>query len=1064
MKRVQLIAFFVCTAAGFAQTDLSTIRGTASDQSGAAVPSAKIVVTDVATNISRETVTTSDGVYEIPYLTPGTYRLTATGSGFKTFVAENLRLTSRETRRIDVVFELGAVTSEVTVSANAAVINTEGSQISSGFTRTSFQDSPMAIGYFPQAVMLTLPGVQSQAGGWSLRMAGQPSAQISEGLDGVPSDGPVNLVQNMNDFSDLQAVGVNNSAEFSRVSNFAMTGRSGTNDLHGRVFYELMSSALNARGFFDTKKAANHWHNGGANLAGPIFKNRTFFYGAYYIERLPGGMFYNRTVPIDSFRGGDFSFLQAQATPVTIKDPLTSQPFPNNVIPASRINSTSQKIQENYYPKANQGAANLQSNNYGFLFPWPSDLYKWDSTTDRIDHKINDQNTIFGRYINRVTPYVLAGSFPNYGQWTRKRWHHSIVVSDTHVFSPTLVNTLRWGWIKDWIKDGDTVDGFTPVNGDAVVKAIGLQGVNPKGYSAEGGPSVDITGMTSLSVQPGGLNTAVRNFDYADSMTWSKGAHVLKFGGELRTFRSFNGSIATGTYGQFSFNGSLSGNAYADFLLGLPYSSTRLDPIVGRAQRAYELGLFITDTWKVNRKLTLDYGLRWEYFGPATYRDGMMYNWDPATGNVIVPSAVANRVSSLYPSTIKIVTGDVVQNPSKKNFRPRLGAAYRLNDKTVVRGGYGMYSETLGNYYNIQGTGPFQLSESYNNANMPGLGLPYFSFPNPFPTAVAGTVPSQSISGYPMQMSNGRIHQFNVSVERQFRDIGFRMSYIGSRSRGVHYSLGLNKPQPSLTPFTVSRRPYTQFTGASFQQQDGKGKYDSFQVEASRKMGSFIFNVHYTLCNNMFDYLNLENPYSHYFWNRDQYTARNRAVINANYDFPFGKGRRFMAQAPRVVDFTLGGWRMNWISIFQSGSYFNPSFSGSDPSNTNSSGGLPDRIADGNFAPGQRAVTKWFDASAFAVPAAGRFGNSGVNILEGPGVYIHNLSLVKQFKVTEKWKVEFQAMILDLFNTPSFGFPSSNISVPGSVGRIGSTLMSGDPANGTLVSSRNILLRLRIEF
>ena len=1047
-----------CTV--FAQTDLSTVRGTARDQSGGAAPGAKITISNTETNISREAVTSAEGDFEIPYLSPGDYRLTATGSGFKTFVAEKILLTSRETRRIDVTFEIGALNSEVTVTANAAVITTEGSQVASGFNRTTYQDSPMSVSFFPQAFMTTLANVQAQGGGFTLRVAGQPSTQIAESLDGVPSDGPVNLVQNMNDFSELQVVGANNSAEYSRVSNFSMTGRSGSNDFHGRVFYQFITSALNAREFFVPQKAANHAHYGGGSLSGPIRKNRTFFYGAYYMEKVPGSTFYNRAVPVDAFRGGDFSSLLTQARPVIVRDPLNGQPFTGNIVPASRFSSTALKIQNNYYPKANQAGAN----NYGFLFPWTSDLFKWDSTTDRVDHKFSDSNTLFARYINRITPYVLAGNFPDFGTWTRKRIHHSVVISDTHVFSPTLVNTARWGWIKDYISDGETIAGVSPVNGDAVVRNIGLQGVNPRGFSAEGAPQVDITGYTSLLVQPGGVNTAARNFDYADSMTWSHGAHVLKFGGELRTFRTFSATIPTGTYGQFAFNGTLTGNSYSDFLLGLPYTSSRIDPLVGRAQRSYELGLFITDTWKVNRKLTLDYGLRWDYFGPSTFRDGLQYNWDPATGNVIVPQDKMSKITPLYPvNTIKVVAGQVIPAPSKGNYRARLGVAYRLDNHTVIRGGYGMYSEAQGNINNLNtaASGPFQLGETFTNQIVNGQ--PLFAFPNPFPSG-AGAIASQSITGYPLETTNGIIHQYNFTAERDLRGTGIRLSYIGSRSQGLHYTLSINKPPASLIPFTQSRRPFPQFVGVSYYQQDGNAKYDSVQIEASRRVGAFTFDAHYTLANNMADYLNLQDPYNHSFWNRDQYTSRNRFVSTAMYTLPFGRGHRYLAQAPKPLELAAGGWRMMWISMFQGGQYFSPSFSGADPSNSNTSGGLPDRIGNGNYPPNRRTVTNWFDAAAFAVPSPGRFGNSGVNILEGPGIALQHLSVVKSFPIKDRVRAEFQCMILDLFNTPNFSFPFSNISVPNQVTQLNALLTSGSPANATIVSNRSVLMRMRIEF
>jgi len=1054
------LAFCLAAAVLPAQTDLSTIRGTATDPAGAVVPGAKITVADIGTNLSREAQTNNNGDFEIPYLTPGTYRLTATASGFRNFVAENLILVGREIRRLDIKFELGTVGQEVTVTAGAAVISTEGSQVASGFNKNAFVDSPLSQSFFPQAYMTTLPSIQTDNGGWGLRFAGQPPTPVGEALDGVSNDGAVNLVQNMNDFEELQVVAVNNSAEFSRVANFGMTGRSGTNQFHGKVYYDFINSALNARNFFTPTKTPYKEHRGGTNVSGPIIKDRTFFYAAYSLVRIPSSTFYNRNVPPAEFRRGDFSPLLNQTRPVPVRDPLSGQPFAGNIIPQSRFNATAVKIQDSYIPAPNQGGAGARSNNFGFLHRWPVDLYRWDSVTDRIDHKFSEKNTIFARYINRLTPYVLAGAFPEVGTWTRKRNHHSIVVSDTHVFSPTLVNTARWGWIKDYFIDGEQTDGFTPVTGDTVVKAIGLQGVNPRGLSAMGFPTVNITGVTLMRINPGGVNLDRNDFSYADSVTWSKGSHVVKFGGEMKTFRDFNGQVPEGTYGNFTFNGSLLGEAYAEFLLGLPFSSSRIDPFNNRVQNGSELGFFLTDTFKVNRKLTLDYGLRWDYFGATSYEDGLQYNWDRQSGNVVVPQPALAKVHPAYTQTgLRVVTGEVVPSPSKANFRPRLGVAYRLQDRMVLRGGYGLFTETLGNLHRVQGGGPFQISDTYFNAIQNGQ--PLFQFPNPFPSG-AGTLASQSIAGYPLETDNGVVHQFNVSIEREIRDLGFRVSYIGSRSRGLNYNLSINKPQPSLTAFAQSRRPYPQFVNATFPQSDGRAEYNSMQFEVQRKRGNLIFDFHYTLASNLADYLNLENPYNHGFWNRDQYTSRHRAVINLTYDLPFGRGRRHMSAAPAVVDHVLGGWQLNWISYFQSGQYSSPSFSGADPSNTNTTGGLPDRISDGNLPPDRRVVDRWFDAAAFVPPPAGRFGNSGVNILEGPGLNLHHLGVIKEFKLTERLRLNYQAMITDIFNTPHFGFPANNITVPLQVARLTGSAGGGAPREKS--SQREIQMRLRLEF
>jgi outer membrane receptor protein involved in Fe transport len=199
-----------------------------------------------------------------------------------------------------------------------------------------------------------------------------------------------------------------------------------------------------------------------------------------------------------------------------------------------------------------------------------------------------------------------------------------------------------------------------------------------------------ITGYSDISVPPGGFRLVDRNFNVADSLTWDVGQHIIKFGGELRTYGDFTDEVPNDNFGRFQFNGSFSGNAYADFLLGLPRSSTRLNPIVDRKRTSKELGLFITDSYKVSSRLTLDYGVRWDRFSATTYADGLMFNWDPVTGNVVITDEAKSKVSAYYPANIPIVSGNVVPKPDNKNFVPRIGLAYRLNDKTVLRGGYGI--------------------------------------------------------------------------------------------------------------------------------------------------------------------------------------------------------------------------------------------------------------------------------------------------------------------------------------------------------------------------------------
>lgn len=1045
---------------GFAQTDLATLRGLVTDQTGASVPNAKLSLLNVGTNTSRESVSNENGDFEIPYVVQGTYTLTVMAQGFKNFVASDLLIRAREMRRVDVKLELGAVGSEVTVTGGAAVIATEGAQISSGFSREAFVNSPLSQSFFPQAYMTTLPNIQTQQGGWALRFAGQASNQVAENMDGVPSDGTVNLVQNMQDFEDLNVVAVNNTAEYSRVAQFSMASKGGSNTFHGRVYYDMVNSALRARTFFEARKIPYKEHRGGANFSGPIIKNKLFFYTAYSLVRIPSSSLYIRDVPTTAMRNGDFTGL------ATIYDPFNGRtPFPDNKIPANRINPVSAKTRDLFIPTPNRGAAGGLFQNYQYVFPWPTDLYKWDSVTERVDWVISSKNQLFGRFINRLTPYVLQGPFENLGAWTRSRNHHSIAVNDTHTFSPRLVNTFLFGWARDYFIDGESTGGFTPQKGDAAVAAIGLQGVNRGGYSVMGFPTMTITGVQQLRQQPGGVNLNRNDLTFTDSLTYSLGRHVFKTGAALRTFRDFNGGIPEGNYGTFTFDGSMTGDGtrsgvgFADFLLGTPQTSTRLDPITNRVQNAYELGLFVTDTFKVSSKLTLDLGLRWDFFRHARYEDGLQYNWDPVTGSVMVPQEAIAKISPLYPKTIPVSAGNVFPSPKKTNFRPRLGAAYRITEKFVVRGGYGIYTETLGPLHRAQGTGPFQIAETYVNSIVNGA--PFLTFPNPYPSTLAGAgVPSQSVVGYPMDTDNGMIHQFNLSIEREIGRFGLRGSYVGSRSRGLNYAIALNKPQPSLIRFTADRRPYPQYVGATYNYSDGASNYDSTQFEVTRRMGGFFMNAHYTFSNASSNFLNLENPYKHDYWNRDQFNSRHRFVFNSTYDLPIGKGRHYLANAPKIADYVVGGWQLGWITYLQSGQYFTPTFSGSDPSNTNTLGGIPDRIGNGNLdSPGP---DRWFDPSAFAVPPQGRFGNSGVNILEGPGLNLHHFSAVKDFHITERVKFVLQAMLTNAFNHPHFDFPAANISVPGSVGRV--TQLREGGGGREMSGARQLQFRFRVEF
>lgn len=1064
--RLLAVVLFFCTLLP-GQGSLSTLRGTVTDSTGAVVVGAEVTVTEQATNIRvRSLVSDSQGNYEIPGLTYGTYRVEAALAGFKKFVAGDIRLSSSQIRRVNIVLEVGAVEAEVTVSGRAAALETEQGKVSVELSGQQYKTLPIAGNRYSGTapVLATLPHVQPVAGGGfsGAGFSGQTGAQVHMGMDGVKEETLNTQTVNLEAVEELKLTAVNNTAEYGRIGFFDTVSKRGTNRYHGELSYYQQNSAFNSRAFFEKQKTRDLYHMFNISASGPVIRDKTFFYFLWNGERVPGQTFLTRTVPSEAMRRGDFSQLLGLSNPVVIRDPLTDQPLPGNMIPNSSLNATTLKVQEKYMPAPNVGGPDNLVNNFSWVHAYPSDQFRADVIVVRGDHQLTQSNSLYGRLSTYLPRYILPGSYPATTP-TSRRQSHSWVFGDTHVFSPTLVNTFTFGGNRNGRDVGIEIDGYKPPSGSQVVQELGIQGLYPSvtGLTEKGGgfPTMNATGYTAIDLSPGGRNDPW-NFSYADSVTWSTPRHVVKFGGELRTFRDFTGVVPAGSYGTFNFNGTFTRNAYADFLYGIPFSSARLDPILDRTRRMKELGLFVTDTFKVTSRLNLDIGLRWDYFTSTTYDDGLMFNWDQATGNIVVPEDVRNRVSPFYPSNITVVTGDVVPRPERGNFAPRIGVAYRLTDKTVIRGAYGIFTEFLGAFARAQGGGPFQISETYINSIQNGQ--PLYRMPNPFPAAAAtASVASQSASGYPMETTNGYIQQFNVTIERQVREIGLRLSYVGSRNSGINYNLSINKPMPSLTRFSQDRRPYPNFVNASIAQTNGETRYNSLTFEAKRKVGSLTFDSFWTWGHNMSNFLNLENPYEPNFWNREATTPRHRVVVNALWEVPMGRGKRFLTSTPVVLNHVIGGWTMGWLGVMQTGQFFSPSFSGSDPSNTNTSGGRPDRLCNGNLPADQRALGRWFDSSCFAVPPAGRFGNAGMNILEGPGVHSHALSVTKTFAITERLRLNYAAMMSNVFNHPNFSNPASNISVPAQAG-----VITGQHGRFSADRSgpRFIDMRLRLEF
>jgi hypothetical protein len=1054
--KVLVLAVFLCTFAcgsGFAQIALGTLRGTVTDSAGGAVAGATVVVVETTTGVVARRVTTDDnGNYEIPDLKPSTYRIDADKVGFQKYVASSVLLDPQQIRRVDMHLKVGAPSQTVTVNAGAALIQTESGTISRQIDATKYTTSAVSDrSATPLSMLVTTPGMQGN--GWNMVMSGIPSgnaqAWAMDGVDGTTGSGgggsDTAQMDNPEFFETIEATTVNAAADASKAVGFNMSSKHGTNDFHGSVLWKEANSALGARKYFDPRNVPFILHAGAAEAGGHIIPNRTFFYAGWWHQEVPLGAWYLSSVPTALMRGGDFSqFLNSTTAPngkvTTIKDPSTGKPFANNQIPIDRINPVSQKLLA-YWPLPNTGASNQFTQNQGRNDPYPA--YKIDYIFARVDHQLTKNNSVFVRWLDKLNPGALVAGPSAQFDYAQQKVDAQWVASDTWVLSPNLVNNFTYGHTAEHLQYGNSWPGVpTPLFGDNVVSQIGLQGVNAQSFHSIGFPNVavggvgGVTGLSNTSGCLGGLggNCSTNSVNtYKDTVTWSKGKHVMSFGGEFDRYGEYQGSISTTVYGSFNFNGSYTGSGFADFLLGIPASSSRLtNPLIGRHVHQYMSGLYANDTFKLTPRLTVDYGLRWDFYGTPTYADGLSYNWNPTTGDVVVPRGTLARISPLFPTkTITVVEGDVTPSAKLTNFRPRISAAYRFTDKMVLRGGYGEFTETwgYGSSGRLNGAGPFQLSESYNNVLTNGT--PLFSFPNPFPSSLSlASVPGQSVTYVPLHTNEGVLRQYNVTLERQVQTFGLRASFVGMNGTGMNYSLNINKPQASTTAFTNARRPWPQFNTVTAYRNDGSWHRQALQFEVQKRTGIITLDSNFTWANNMENYYNTENPYNvTNQWQRDGNERRLYFSNMATLELPFGRGRHFLGSANRATDAVIGGWSVQAIVTFASGQYTSPSFTGPDPANASPGNvtQLPDCIGNPNTHTNNQ---NWWNLSAFAAPpaSAGRYGNCHLNTLEEYPIHNANMAVSKTWNLTDRFHMIFALQAADVTNTPTFATAYTNIT------------------------------------
>ena len=1133
----------LCPIATYAQSTFGTVLGTVKDNSGAVVPRVVVKLTDTDENTSRETTTNGNGDYEFVNTKAGHYKIEVTAQGFQGYEATGLLLVARQTLRLDISLQVGALASRVEVQAEAGVITTDTQTVQSSLDGAALLTMPGNVrggngSTSPYALIATLPGVQpDDSGNFSIQGGLQSMSQFSvDGISITNVGGNSPLTEafpSLESIQEIKVQGVGNNAEFAQAGDVTTISKSGTNEIRGDLFWYFQNRDLNAKAFGETTQPSLIGNDFGAAMGGPVLipklyngKNKTFFFGTYEGFRYPRATPVEDEVPTQALRNGDFS-----GTGITIKDPTTGQPFANNQIPSSRISPVAQGFLS-LYPLPNAGDLNaVHAANY--VANRDSTLHS-DQYDVRIDHYLTSNMSLFGRWTWKsrgfANPQQLAVPSEDI---TDK--YKMLVVSWNWNIRPNLINEFRFGF---------TLNPFTqtlPFDGAKFTNSLGLVGVGPS-FPFNGLPDVNITGYQELNTDRGNSVSQNNTYQWNNNTTWIAGRHTMKFGFDIRKLKAVSalGFLSGDNYGYYNFTGAFTGDPFADFLLGVPHDTSIDDVKHDNFGLSMQYAMYAQDSFKVTPRLTLEYGLRWEYHPGYTDQFGNIGNFDPSvakSGRVVYPDGAESTLSPGYLASFDAcpqynsTTGPSVNgapctpvfDASHANLPqglrttsqvvvPRFGFAFRpfSDDKTAIRGGFGMFdTPSMGSiYYALTGT---LQSATFQFNNIAANGGPIFQWPNirtggsgvvvnPFGTAYFGTAND-------IHWKEPLTTQWNFSIDRDLGfNTGLRVSYIGENTHHLVWAPNLNQSYYSTQYYAsqpLSSRPFPNWGTVNNRSVGASMNYNSLQVEVvHRFQHGLTFNSTYTFAKNLSDD---QGPVPDHFADenagaramdlydrRAEYgpvwgTRTNRWLTTAVYELPFGRGRRYMSTANAFAQAVLGGWRLSNIFLWQSGPFETPYFSSGDPSGTGSGFQRPqhaDRIASGSIS--NPSANQWFNTSAFVCPATpgwslgqactigdnpgvdvapiGRFGNSGIGVVTGPGTVNLSTALGKSFAITEKVKIKIEGSFTNILNHVNLADPVNAID-NASFGVITSARGATTPGGGSDFGGfRTGQISARIEF
>ncbi|HTP31816.1 MAG TPA: TonB-dependent receptor [Candidatus Acidoferrales bacterium] len=1051
------LCLFLTAATTYGQVLYGSLTGNITDATGAAVPKVKVEAFNVATGVSKSTTGDERGIYLLSDLQPGTYRVTVSAPSFATRVMQNVELNANTVVRVDAALQVSQVSESVTVIASAVTLQTDRADINSQVQSSQIADLPLinSQGRNFQSLFKVLPGftppveAHSDAGNPQRSMVtqvnGMPQSSNATRLDGATISYPwlPRLVAYLPPVEAVETVNlVSNSfdAEQGMAGGAAMnvTIKSGTNSFHGAAWEYHTNSQLKARNYFyclysctgDPNHPPKNLNNQfGGMVGGPIKKNKLFFFADWERTTRRQAASALRTVPTTALRNGDFN-----GTGTIIYDPNTGTatgtgrtPFANNQIPANRIDPAAATMAA-LVPQPNQS---VYPNNY-------LAIGDYSLTRDNVDFKINyvvtDKLQIFGRYSFSPTlifdPPSLGpagGDATNGGQPGRAP---GLVQTGGIGATYTITPHLLFDGVASYTRlrlSAQNVD----IDKNYGLDVLKIPGTNGPDFLQGGYPRFTFNTFSSLG-NPNVSNPFLfRDPQYYtnENIGWTKGSHSLRFGFEYSKYdiNHFQPQASNGPRGGFNFTGGLTSlnggpsttgfNSWADFLLGLPQSMGKDVQYENPATvRMPSIGLYARDSWQVSRKLTIDYGLRYEmYFAPTRdHFPGERY--DPNTDKV-------------YRGGYDVGHGQVA---------PRLGIAYRFNEKTVIRAGAGISIDPNSFRY-LRDDYPATISTQYSGASSylaagtlrtgipdvvgPDLSQSVFTLP-----AAVGT------TTFPQRFDRGYLESYNFTIQRD-AGAGFNVqaAYVGSRAIRQTVIQNINAAGPgggnngrALYPAfgRISDIKYfTPFNTAS---------YNGFQTQVTRRLARSMLGVSYTL-SRAIDYA--DDTDSGLTWNWLPMLQRNKAVAGfdrthnfqfyGNYPLPFGRGEKYATSG--VASWILGGWQTNWILSRTSGTPFTVGTSGTSvnsPGNTQTA----DQVAPVQILGGHGVGQPYFSPLSFVPVTDVRFGSSGRNILRGPGFFNLDASIFRDFRVTERFHLQFRAEMFGVTNTPQFGNPGTTVS------------------------------------